>query len=424
VFPAVNCELLMIGSELLLGQVVDTNASYLAQKLADIGMNLFHKATVGDNLQRIVAALNLAIERSDAVITSGGLGPTEDDITREAVAKVLDAELEFRQELLDDVEAKFARRGLKMTVNNRRQAYLPEGATVLPNRLGTAPAFAVESGSCTVISLPGVPAELKRITETEVLPYLLNRFIPGGAVIMSRELKLSAIAEAAVDEKVGDLVRTSRNPTVGILAQSGVIVIRITAKAKDRTAASGMIDDVESRVRERIGDFVFGRDDETLEGVVARLLKSRDTTLCVVETGTGGAIAQRLVAAGTSQVLGFEVLPQERNVKMFLAVSDEAYEELVADPSLLARELAAAARRKYAADMALVLLEGTQFGLSRSWILLDVSGREQLHDVGLKGCDRWVQHGLGSAALQMTRKALIELTSSNETSRAGDQEVR
>ena len=417
-----NCELLMIGSELLLGQVVDTNASYLAQRLADIGMNLFHKATVGDNLERIVAALSLSIGRSDAVITSGGLGPTEDDITREAVAKVLDAELEFRRELLDDIETKFARRGLKMTLNNRRQAYLPEGAAVLPNRLGTAPAFAVESGDCTVISLPGVPVELKQITDTEVLPYLLNRFIPGGAVIMSRELRLSAIAEAAVDEKVGDLMRTSRNPTVGILAQSGVIAIRITAKAKDRTAASGMIDDMESRVRERIGDFIFGRDDETLEGVVAGLLKSKDTTLCVVETGTGGALAQRLVAAGASQVLGFEVLPQERNVKMFLAVSDEAYAKLVADPPLLAKELAEAARRKHAADMVLVVLEGTQFGLSRSWILLDVSGRKELNDVGLKGCERWVQHGLASAALQMARRALLEAAGSDRASRTGSRE--
>jgi len=418
----VNCELLMIGSELLLGHVVDTNASYLAQRLADIGVNLYHKATVGDNLQRIVAALSLAIKRSDVVITSGGLGPTEDDITREAVAKAVGGDLEFRQELLDGIEGKFARRGLKMTLNNRRQAYLPEGATVLLNRLGTAPAFAVDARDCTVISLPGVPVELKQITETEVLPYLLNKFIPGGAVIMSRELKLGAIAEAAVDERVGDLVRTSRNPTVGILAQSGVIAIRVTAKAKDKAAAARMIDDMELQVRERIGDFIFGVDDETLEGVVAELLNSRGITLCVVETGTGGAVAQRLVAAGASQVLGFEVLPHERNLKTFLAASDESYARLVADPALLARELAAAARRKHAADMALVVLEGTQFGLSRSWILLDVSGRRQLQDVGLKGHENWVQCRLASTGLQMARRALLQTGSSDEASRAEDRE--
>jgi nicotinamide-nucleotide amidase len=412
----------MIGSELLLGRMVDTNATYLASRLADIGMNLYYKTSVGDNLQRITAALNLAIERSDVIITSGGLGPTEDDITREAVAQTIGAELGFRQELLDDIEAKFASRDLKMTPNNKRQAFLPEGAMVLQNRSGTAPAFAVEFGGCTIISLPGVPAELKQITETEVLPYLFKRHIPGGAVIMSRELKLSAVAESAVDEKVGDLVRTSRNPTVGILAQSGVIVIRITAKAKDRTSASRMIDDMELRVRKRIGDCIFGKDDETLEGVVAQLLESRRITLCVVETGTGGAIAQRLVATSTSQVRGFEVLPQEHHVKMFLSISDETYAELVADPASLARRLAAVARREYTADMALVVLEGTRFGLSRSCILLDVSGREQLHDVGLRGCDRWAQRRLALVALQMTRKALLGVASSNETSRTRDEE--
>jgi nicotinamide-nucleotide amidase len=402
-----NCELVMIGSELLLGQVVDTNASYLAQRLAEIGMNLYYKTTVGDNLQRMVAALNLATSRADVVITSGGLGPTEDDLTREAVAEVTGGELEFHQELFDEIEGWFASRSLTMSPNNRRQAFLPRGARTLRNPVGTAPAFVIESSTSTIIALPGVPAELKEITETSVLPYLSRKVMPEGAVILSRELKASGIGESAVDQRIGDLIRASSNPTVGILAQAGEIVIRITAKAQDRDSASHMIDETEARVRERVGAFIFGVDRETLEGVVARILEEQNETLCVIETGTGGAIAQRLIATNTAQVLGYEVLPQRRTIELFLSCSDETCDELAAEPRSLARRLAAVARDKYRADMVLVVLEGTGFGLSRSWVLLDGCRDDRLHEIAIRGRDEWSQRRLAVIALELTRKALL-----------------
>lgn len=404
-----SCELVMIGSELLLGQIVDTNASYLARRLAEIGVDVYHKTTVGDNLKRLVATLDLALERSDVVITSGGLGPTEDDLTREAVTEVVGVELEFRQELLDEIEAKFCSRGLMMSPNNRKQAFIPQGASVLRNPFGTAPAFVVESGSSAVICLPGVPGELKQIMEAEVLPYLSRKFVPGGAVILSRELKASAVGESTVDQEIGDLIRTSSNPTVGILASAGEISIRVTAKAQDAEAGSRMLDEMESRIRERVGDRVFGKDDETLHGVVAQLLESRGKTLCVVETGTGGALAQKLVAADSPYVLGFEVLPQKSSVEAFLSTSGEPNDKFTADPRSLANRLAGAARDKYGADIAVVVLEATRLGLARSWVLVRGEESEYLQDVGLKGCDNWSQQRLAMVALEMARRSLLRV---------------
>jgi len=412
----VNCELVMIGSELLLGQIVDTNASYMAIRLAEIGLDLYHKTTVGDNLQRLVAVLNLAVGRSDVVITSGGLGPTEDDLTREAVAESVGVGLEFHQELLEEIAAKFSSRGLVMSPNNRKQAFLPRGATVLRNPFGTAPAFVVESESGAVICLPGVPGELKRIMQAEVLPYLSRKFVPGGAVILSRELKASAVGESTVDQEIGDLIRTSSNPTVGILAKAGEISIRMTAKAEDQDAASCMLDDMESRVRERVGDRVFGKDDETLNGAVANLLLSKRKTLCVVETGTGGAVAQMLVATNSPYALGFEVLPQKCSVETFLSTSGKPDGTLLDDPQVLAGRLAEAARARYRADMALVVLEATRLGFSRSWVLVCSQDDEYLRDVGLKGCGSWSQQRLAMVALEMTRRFLLRTALSEETS--------
>ena len=403
-----NCELMMIGSELLLGQIVDTNAAYLAQRLAEIGVDIYYKTTVGDNQKRLVAALRLALERSDIVITSGGLGPTEDDLTREAVADVLGSPLEFHQELLDDIRAKFQSRGLTMSPNNRKQAFLPKAASVFRNPRGTAPAFVVESEEGTIVCLPGVPQELRQIMEAEVLPYLSKSFAANGSLILSRVLKASAVGESAVDQKIGGLIRTSKNPTLGILAQAGEILIRITAKARDRSTASAMLDEMELRVREHVGDHIFGKDQETLENVVTQVLESEAKTMCVVETGTGGAVAQRLVAANSRQVLGFEILPRVSGVSAFLSANNEPCENIPGDPCHLAQCLGDAARRKYGADVAVVVLEATRCALARSWVLVQDGKTEYVRDVGLKGCDSWSQHRLANVALEMTRRTLLK----------------
>ncbi len=226
----VRAELVMIGSELLLGEIVDTNAAYLARELALIGCDLYFKTTVGDNPARMEEAFRLALGRAGLVISSGGLGPTEDDLTREVAARVTGLELVFHQRLMDQIEERMRRRGFAVSPNNRKQAVLPAGAIAIENRRGTAPGFILEGELGTIIAMPGVPSELQGMMEAAVLPYLKRRY-GIAATIVSRTLKVSGMTESGVDQVVGDLIRESANPTVGIYASPGLIRLRVTAKA-------------------------------------------------------------------------------------------------------------------------------------------------------------------------------------------------
>jgi nicotinamide-nucleotide amidase len=310
-FVCMNAEIIMIGSELLLGQIVDTNSAFLAKKLADIGVNLFYKTTVGDNRQRMTDVLRAALARSDIVITSGGLGPTEDDLTREAVADVVGEPLEFRQYLFDQIEAMFKRHSFTMSPNNRKQAFIPHNALAIENPVGTAPGFVAETNGSSIICLPGVPYELKYLMGSFVIPHLRTRYSLREVTIRSRVLKLCGMGESRVDARVGDLIRNSSNPTVGILAEPAQILLRITAKAESVSEADAMIAGMEREIRARLGELIFGTDDETLEGVVARLLTQRDKTLALLETATGGGIAQRFVLRGCGALKEAFVAPTD-----------------------------------------------------------------------------------------------------------------
>ena len=298
-----DAEIITIGTELLLGQITDTNAAWLAQQLAANGLNLFRKVTVGDNEARIAAAISDALDRVDVVITSGGLGPTVDDVTREAVARATDRELVFNEELYNDVAAFFRRRGTLMSENNRRQAYIPEGAIPIPNPVGTAPCFAVpvERGGKPryVISLPGVPRELKHQMTTAVIP-LLREKLGLSDLIKSRILRVVNLGESRVDQHIADLEKET-NPTVGLAAHAGQVDVRITARAGSEAEANTMLDAMEARVRERLGSYIFGLDQETLEGIIIRALAQAGLSLAMVETNTGGRVAQRLAQASGQQ---------------------------------------------------------------------------------------------------------------------------
>jgi nicotinamide-nucleotide amidase len=288
-----RAEIVSIGSELLLGQIVDTNAAFIARHLAAVGLDLFHKVTVGDNLARVAAALTTAIERAHVVITTGGLGPTADDVTREAVAQAAGRPLVFVPELLQEIEAFFRARGFTLSPSNRKQSYIPEGAIPLSNPVGTAPCFIVEQDDRAVISLPGVPREMEFLLVNRVLPYLRERYRFRG-IIVSRLLRSCGLGESRVGEVVGDYMATGANPTVGTMAHLGQVDIRITAKADDEATARALIAPVEAEIRHRLADLIFGVDAETLEDVVAAGLGQRDWTLTVLEAGTGGLVAERL----------------------------------------------------------------------------------------------------------------------------------
>ena len=277
-----NAEIVAIGSELLLGQIVDTNSAWMAQRLAAVGMNLYYKTIVGDNPERMLETITAAMERSDVVITSGGIGPTQDDLTREIVAKASSRELVLDPELLAQIEARFRRRGFIMTENNDRQAYIPEGSIPVENPNGTAPSFIVEDPRAVVICLPGVPFEMKWLFDNEVIPYLREKFDLSEA-IYSRVLKVADMGESGVDDLVGHLIANSNNPTVGVLAHPGQVDVRISAKAASEEEADALISPLEKEVRSLLGDHVFATGEQTMQDVVGELLRSNDLTVASFE---------------------------------------------------------------------------------------------------------------------------------------------
>lgn len=287
-----QADIIVTGSEFLLGETVDTNSAYIARHLRDVGIDVAFIITVGDDEQNMILSLEQSLSRSDLVITTGGLGPTVDDVTRPAVAGAIGRELIWVPELLTDIEAFFVRRGRDMTENNRRQAYIPAGAIPIHNPVGTAPAFIVEDMRGTIICLPGVPHEMEYLMQNEVLPYLRRR-AERPVVIRTRTLHTCGIGESNVDAVIGD-VEQSHNPVVGLAAHPGQTDIRITARGADEAEAVRLLDETEAEIRRRLGDVIFGVDDETLEGIIAEALEGRGESLAILETNTAGELAERL----------------------------------------------------------------------------------------------------------------------------------
>lgn len=279
----VNAEIVAIGTEILLGEITDTNSVYIAQKLRDTGINLYYMTSVGDNEKRIADALHIALHRADVVITCGGLGPTVDDMTRQAVAIATDRELEFHQNLLDEIAARFEQFKVKMTENNRRQAYLPTSAIVIHNPVGTAPSFIVETGGKAIISLPGVPREMKFLLNERVIPYLRDKYQLG--IIKARTLKTAGIGESMLDSMLGDELLNQANPSIGLAAHQGVIDIRITSKAPSESEADVMNEVTAQEVIAKAGQYIFGEGDVRLEDVLVNLLRERHAKLAVLEAG-------------------------------------------------------------------------------------------------------------------------------------------
>ncbi|KAB2859734.1 MAG: CinA family nicotinamide mononucleotide deamidase-related protein, partial [Anaerolineae bacterium] len=257
-----NAEIIAIGTELLLGEITDTNSTHIARTLRDIGVNLFYVTSVGDNLPRITQSIKLGLSRSDLVITTGGLGPTVDDMTRQAVADATGRPLEFRQDLLDQIAERFRRFGSRMSENNRQQAHIPAGAIPIENPVGTAPCYIVEDEQGIIISLPGVPSEMKFLLSQRVIPYLQEKMGQKG-IIKALVLKTAGIGESLIDEKIADLM-TYANPTVGLAAHTGQTDIRITARADTEAEADEMITKIEHIVRQRLGDFIYGTGKDPL----------------------------------------------------------------------------------------------------------------------------------------------------------------
>jgi nicotinamide-nucleotide amidase len=313
-----NAEIISVGTELLLGQIVDTNAAWMAQRLAAEGVNLYRKQTVGDNRQRVASAIRESLERADLILMTGGLGPTVDDITREAIADATGRPVVRDTEQVAHVIKLFERLGRPAGENNLRQADLPEGARAIPNPVGTAPGVLLElDGGKAIIAMPGVPREMKRMMDEQVVPYLRAQGL--SATIRVKLIRTAGVGESVLDEKIADLERLE-NPTVGLAAHAGRVDIRITARASSVEEADILIEHVAAQVRRRVGDAIYAEHDTSLEQVVRELMDEQELTVVVYETMTGGAVAEALRDVGAS-VIASEVgeagpLPDEETAKV------------------------------------------------------------------------------------------------------------
>jgi nicotinamide-nucleotide amidase len=318
-------ELVSVGTELLLGQTVNTNAAVIGERLAEAGFDHYRQTVVGDNLGRVTEALRSALERAGAVIVTGGLGPTQDDLTREAIAAAIGRELRFSDEWAEELRRRWKELGRDMPESNLRQAEYPEGARLIPNPKGSAPGIDLAVEGRRLFALPGVPEEMVPMLEGHVLPELVAAVGEGG-VLVSRLLRTWGMSESQVGEVLDDLYQGSVNPTVAFLASAGEIKVRLTAKAARAEEAAGLIDPVEQEVRRRLGGLVFGIDRETVEAVLLKSLEERGWTLAVAESATGGLIAARLTEVpGASKVFRGGVVAYAPELKAALLGVDEAW---------------------------------------------------------------------------------------------------
>lgn len=294
---ALNAEIVGVGTELLLGQIANTNAQRISSALAAIGVDVFRHTAVGDNLDRVVGVIREAAARADVVVVTGGLGPTPDDLTREAVAAAFDAPLERDPRLAEWIRAVFERLGRAMPEDNLRQADRPRGATPIEAE-GTAPGFWIEHGSCVLFALPGVPWEMDAMLAKSVLPALRAR--AGEAATVSRQILVAGLGESHTHQRIADIVDAQTNPTIAYLAGGGVVRVRVTAKAASDAAAVALIRPVEDQIRARLGDAALPGNHDSVAEALAEVLRARSVTIAAAESLTGGLIGAELTAAGGS----------------------------------------------------------------------------------------------------------------------------
>ena len=412
----VRAEVVSVGTELLLGQITDTNATYICQRLAECGIPVYFRQTVGDNFERVQQALRLAWSRAELVVFTGGLGPTEDDLTKEAVAAALGADLVEDAESLAHLEQFFARRSRTMTPNQRRQALLPRGAVAIPNRWGTAPGVFWEVEGRVVVLVPGVPREMRGMVDEFVVPELRRRGWVGQDVIRSRVVRTVGIGEGQLEELVRDLLHTT-NPTVAPLAHLGEVHLRITARGTP-AEVDRMLDEAEARLRERLGDAVYGTGEETLDAVVARLLREAKVTVAVAESCTGGLVGERLtsVPGSSAYFLGGVVAYSNGAKEDLLHVPEELLERFGAVSAEVAEAMARGARERFGADLGLAVtgVAGPGGGTEQKpvgRVFLALADRDGVHsvraDFGEEPGREGVRRLASQAALNLLRRYLM-----------------
>ncbi|HUQ38528.1 MAG TPA: competence/damage-inducible protein A [Acidimicrobiales bacterium] len=410
-----RAEVVAVGTELLLGQIVDTNSSWMGEQLAMAGIDSHFQTKVGDNHARIVLAIRTALARSDAVIVCGGLGPTQDDITREAIAEVMNVELKRDTEIVDRIRKMFSSRGREMAENNARQGDVPEGATVIPQTRGTAPGLICPVGHKVIYAVPGVPHEMQDMLERSVIPDLQER-AGTASTIRSRTIRTWGLAESTLAEKLEPRLQAldaaGGNPTIAFLA-SGIegIKVRITAKAENEEAAMAILEKEDAEVRAILGTIVFGVDDDTMESAAGALLEQRGLTLGVAESMTGGLMASRLVnVPGSSEWFKGGVVSYHSDVKFDLLGVPEG--PVVSE--IAARAMAEGAARVLKTDVGLSVTgvagpaeqDGMPVGTAFFGIHLD--GETEVVEVHLPGDRDRIRQFATISLLDLLRRRLLD----------------
>lgn len=344
-----KAEMIAVGTEILLGQIVNTNAQFISQQFAGLGVDLYYETVIGDNVLRLKEALGIAFARVDLVILTGGLGPTKDDLTKETVAEYFGAALEMHQPSLAEISGYFQRVGRPMTENNKKQAMLPQGCIVMKNNHGTAPGCILEKDGKTAVMLPGPPTEMKFMFLESVVPYLKSKSTD---VIASKSVRLFGTGESAVETQVRDLMER-QNPTVAPYAKEGEVELRVTAKASAQEEAEALIAPAVREIQNRLGEFVYGYDEDTLESVTVEFLKQNGLTVSTAESCTGGLIAGAITEVpGSSEVFGFGVVTYANQAKVQMAgVRAETLEKYGAVSPQTAEEMARGIREKSGSDL-------------------------------------------------------------------------
>ncbi len=409
-----NAEVLAVGTELLMGQIANTNAQYISRRLPDVGVGVYYHSVVGDNPERLKESLALALKRSDAVIMTGGLGPTQDDLTKETVSELLDKKLVLHEESLKKIESFFKGVHRTMTENNVKQAYLPEGSIVMKNKNGTAPGCIIEKNGKTVILLPGPPSEMRPMFEENVIPYFEDR---ASYKLVSRFIRIFGIGESAMETQILDLIQGQVNPTIAPYAKEGEVTIRVTAKCARGEDGQELLGPVIEEIKKRLGNAVYSTEDKNMEEAAGELLISKGISLSLAESCTGGLIASRLTAIpGISRVFNRGIVCYSNQSKIEnLGVNTETLQKHGAVSRETAVEMAEGILKNAKTDLGLSVtgIAGPEGGTAEKpvglvYVALAHSGGVECKEFRFWGSRDRIRNVTVLNALDMIRRHVLE----------------
>lgn len=409
-----KCELISVGTELLVGDTLNTNVQYLSRELSHLGIRVCYHTTVGDNPERLEEAMKIAFDRSDLIITTGGLGPTQDDLTKEVIADLFNKKLIQDEKTKDDLLQYFVNREFTMTPNNLKQTFIPETADVLFNPCGTAPGILLKEQGRTIIMLPGPPREMIRVFEEAVLPVIKN---DSNQLVTSRYYNLSDIGESAAEDRLLDLIDNQVNPTIATYAKMGEVLIRITANGNDETEINSLLDQYDAVMRERFAENIFAFSKESLKETVCHLLIEKNITIATAESCTGGLIASQLTEySGISEVFGTGIVSYSNEAKIkLLNVKKETLNEFGAVSQETAKEMCENLQKIAGADLTVSVtgVAGPEGGSAEKpvglvYIGICFKGKTQIDTYHFNGERKIVQTKTANKVFHLIRKTIID----------------